>query len=161
MTEQPSQRGTYIGTYTVQPGDYIQGAHVTVQMNLGGQVLTATAAATVSINAAAAVPPRGAPTIISPASGATVGIPFTVSGRAAPGTRIKVSADYSGTVLLFNVSGTLGSQTVTTDQNGNWTVTFSQEPAVRGGMNLTITAIAVDANGNAISSASTVAAKLQ
>ncbi len=164
MAEQSGQPGTYVGTYTVQPGDFVQGAAITVQINAGGRLLTANAPATVTINGAAAVPPygqAGAPAITSPASGSTVGIPFTVSGRAAPGARVKVTANYSGTVLLFNVNGSLGTQIVAADQNGNWAATFSQEPTVRGGMNLTITATAVDSNGNNVSPTSTVNAILQ
>lgn len=161
MTEQPGRPGTYMGTYTVQPGDYIQNAPVTVQVAAGGQVYTANAPVTLSINSQATYPSGAAPTITSPVNGATVGIPFIVSGHAAPGTRVKVSADYAGTVLFFNVNGSLGNQTVTADQNGNWQATFANSPTVRGGVTLTITAMAVDAGGNAISPASTVTATLQ
>ncbi len=160
MLEQPGQPGTYVGTYTVQPGDFVQGAVVTVRITTpGGALLTAQAPVAVSINAAAAA--EAAPTITSPVSGTTVGIPFIVQGHAAPGTRVRVTANYSGTVLLFTVNGTLGTQTVTADRTGTWQATFSGEPTVRGGVALTITAVAVDAAGNVISPQSSVSATLQ
>jgi hypothetical protein len=163
MTEQPGQPGTYTGSYTVQPGDNVQNAPVTVQVASGGQVYTGNAPVGLSINAGGNRPyPAGAaPTITSPVNGTSVGIPFTVSGQAASGTRVKVTANYSGSVLFFNVNGTLGTQTVTTDQNGNWQASFTNNPTVRGGTTLTITAVSVDANGNSISPTSTVTATLQ
>lgn len=102
-----------------------------------------------------------APSITSPVSGTTIGVPFVVAGRAAPGTLIKVTAGYAGNVLLFNVNGSLGTQTVVADRNGNWQATFRQEPAVRGGVAVTVTAVAVDASGNPISPQSSVTATLQ
>ena len=62
-------------------------------------------------------------------------------------------------LLLFDVNGTLGTQVVTTDQNGNWSATFTQGSAVSG-VTVTITAPVVDGDGRAISSAATVATTL-
>jgi hypothetical protein len=54
MIEQAGSPGTYIGTYTVQAGDHVSNAHVTVQVvTPSGQAVTATSQATVSIDAAA------------------------------------------------------------------------------------------------------------
>ena len=160
MTESATQPGTYIGRYAIQPGDYVANGSVVVALTVPtGQLLTATAP--VSINAAAIIPPAagGAPIITSPTSGSGITTPFTVTGTATPGSLVKVTADYSGTVLLFNVHGTLGSQTVSADANGNWSATFSQSPPMRG-VNLTISAGLVDGNGQARSPSSTVNTKL-
>lgn len=55
MIEQVGNPGTYIGTYTVQAGDYAQNAQITVQITTPtGQVVSANAPVAVSINAAAA-----------------------------------------------------------------------------------------------------------
>ncbi|HEV2360007.1 MAG TPA: copper amine oxidase N-terminal domain-containing protein [bacterium] len=158
-----AQPGTYIGTYTVRPGDYVVNSSVVVSLTAPtGQLITATAPAPVSINASALVPPAsgGAPIITSPAAGSGISTPFTVTGTAAPGSLVKVQADYTGNLLLFNVHGTLGTQTVTADANGNWSATFNQAPPVRG-VNVTITAVQVDYTGTARSPSTTVDTTLQ
>jgi hypothetical protein len=63
-------------------------------------------------------------------------------------------------VLLFNVTGTLGTQVVTADQTGNWSAKFIQEPPVLG-TTLTITAVAVDGDGRALSSVTIVTTTLE
>jgi hypothetical protein len=162
MVESTAQRGTYYGSYTIQPGDSIQGAEVTVRLTApDGQVFTATAPTRVQINAAGAVPPAAsAPTILSPANGSSIKSPFTVTGVAPPGSQVKITADYSGKVLLFfDVNGTLGTQFVTVDRSGNWSATFTQGPPVSG-VTVTITAVVVDGDRRAISSAATVTTTL-
>jgi len=162
MTEQAGQPGTYIGRYAIQPGDYLANGSVAVSLTAPtGQVLTATAPVAVSINATAVMPPvvGGAPIITSPTAGSGIASPFTVTGTATPGSLVKVTADYSGTVLLFNVHGTLGSQTVSADANGKWSATFSQSAPMRG-VNVTISAGVVDGSGQARSPSSTVNTKL-
>jgi hypothetical protein len=162
MTESVNQPGTYVGTYAIQPGDYAANTTVVVTMTApDGRLLTATAPAAVSINATAAVPPAGGmPVIASPAPGSGITTPFTVMGTAPPGALVKVEADYTGSVLLFNVHGTLGSQTVTADGNGRWSATFAQRPPVAG-VNVTISAVLVDSTGAALSPYSTVNTTLQ
>ena len=163
MTESANQPGTYIGNYAIQPGDHVTNATVVVSMTApNGQYLTATAPNTVTINASAIVPPAvgGAPVITSPTSGSGIRTPFTVTGTAPPGSLVKVQADYQGSVLLFNVHGTMGTQTVTADPNGNWSATFSQSPPVRN-VNVTISATLVDFNGSARSPSTTVTTTLQ
>jgi len=160
--ESAAQPGTYIGRYAIQPGDYVANGSVAVSLTAPtGQVLTAAAPVAVSINAAAIIPPAvgGAPIITSPTAGSGIATPFTVTGTATPGSLVKVTADYTGTVLLFNVHGTLGSQTVGADANGNWSATFSQSPPMRG-VNVTISAGVVDGSGQARSPSSTVNTKL-
>lgn len=163
MTESANQPGTYVGSYRIQPGDYLTNGLVVVSLTApNGQLLTATAPSTVSINASAIVPPApgGAPVIGSPAPGAGITTPFTVTGTAPPGSLIRVQADYSGTVLFVPVRGTLGTQTVTADANGNWQTTFNQAPPVRG-VTVTISAQVVDYTGAARSPSTTVNTTLQ
>ena len=158
MNESASQPGTYVGYYTVQPGDYAVNTSVTVSMTApNGQTITASAPSPITINASAGIPPSagGAPVIVNPAQGSAVHAPFTVTGTAPPGSLVKVQADYTATVLLFPVQGSLGTQTVTAGANGYWAATFAQNPPVRGA-NVTITATLVDNNGAARSPSTTV-----
>jgi hypothetical protein len=162
MVESTAQRGTYYGSYTIQLGDSIQGAEVTVRLTApDGQVFTATAPTRVQSNAAGAVPPAAsAPTILSPANGSSIKSPFNVTGVAPPGSQVKVTADYSRKVLLFfDVNGTLGTQVVTADRNGHWSAGFTPGPSVSG-VTVTITAVVVDGDGRANSSAATVTTTL-
>jgi hypothetical protein len=98
--------------------------------------------------------------IIQPGPGTAIRTPFTVTGTAPPGSLVKVEADYAGSVILINVHGTLGTQTVTADANGNWSATFTQAPPVRG-VNVTISATLVDYTGAARSPSTTVNTTLQ
>ena len=162
MTESATQPGTYVGNYTVRPGDYLANGSVAVSITPpNGPLLTATAPAPVSINASAiSAPAGGAPVITSPTPDKAVTTPFTVTGTAPPRSQVKVTADYQKTVLLLNVHGTLGTQTVTADANGSWSATFNQKPAVRD-VNLTVTAVLVDDTGAATSPLTTVNTTLQ
>jgi copper amine oxidase-like protein len=163
MTESANQPGTYIGNYSIQPGDYVANGSVIVSLTAPtGQFLTATAPTTVTINASAIIPPAvgGAPVITSPGPGSAVSTPLTVRGTAPPNSLVKVQADYSGSVLLFNVHGTLGTQTVNTDANGNWSATFNQGPPVHN-VTVTISAVLVDYTGAARSPSTTVNTTLQ
>jgi hypothetical protein len=157
MVESTSQRGTYYGSYIVHPGDAIRGGEATVRLVASnGEVATATASTHVYINAGAPIPPvMAVPVITSPGDGATIGSPFTVAGEARPGSRVKVTADYDGSVLLFKVNGSLGTRVVTADQNGKWSVKFSDEPPVFG-VNVIITAVEVDGDGRTLSPATKV-----
>ncbi len=157
MVESTSERGTYYGSYTVHPGDVARDSDVTVRLVApSGEVFTAMAQARVHINAAAPAPPGArVPTITSPAEGATISAPFTVTGQARPGSRVKVTADYDGSVLLFKVSGSLGTHTVTADRNGEWSVRFADEPPVSG-ITVSITAVEVDGDGRPAGAATKV-----
>ena len=163
MTESANQPGTYVGNYQIQPGDYLARGAVVVSITASnGQLLTATAPSPVSINASAIIPPApgGAPVIGSPTPGSGIRTPFTVTGTATPGALVRVEADYSGTVLLIAVRGTLGTQTVTADANGSWAAAFTQAPPVRG-VSVTISAQVVDYTGAARSPSTTVNTTLQ
>jgi hypothetical protein len=162
MAESVNQPGTYVGSYAIQPGDNAVRTTVVVSVTApNGQLLTATAPHPVTINAAAYVPPNAGPVITSPTSGSGISSPFTVIGTAPAGSLVKVQADYAGNLLLFNVHGTLGTQTVAADANGSWSATFNQEPPVRGGVTVTISAVLVDGNGAARSPSTAVNTTLQ
>ncbi len=142
MAEAGNQPGVYFGSYTVRPGDNVQNARVTVTLARGGQTSRAEASARLTI-VTAVVPP---PTITIPTTGATVGVPIVIRGRATPGHQVIVRVDYRGTVVLFNIAGTYGQVATTADANGNWQVTINQSSRIEGA-ELTIFAWAIDTAG--------------
>jgi Copper amine oxidase N-terminal domain len=149
MSESPTQPGTYVGYYMIQPGDRVMNATVVVTMTApNGEAVSSTASVPVTVNSGAAAAPStmSAAVINSPAPASAVGTPFTISGTAPPGSRVKVEADYAGSVLFFNIRGTLGTQVVTADAHGNWSATFTQSPPVHG-VNLNISAAILDNTG--------------
>jgi len=162
MMESASQPGTYVGNYTVQPGDAVANGNVVVNITANGRSATAPAPAPVSIAASAPLPAMtgAAPVITSPTSAKDVTTPFTVTGTVTPGSQVKVTADYNKNIVGFHWHGTLGSQVVTADPNGNWSATFTQKPPVRG-VDLTITAVLVDPTGAARSAATIVTTTLR
>jgi hypothetical protein len=156
MVESTAEHGTYYGSYTVQPGDVVKDATVTARLVASnGEVFTATAPTRLQISAGPPVPVADVPTITSPAAGSTITTPFTVTGHARPGARVKVTADYDGSVLLFQLNGTLGTSVVTADQGGTWSVRFSDSPPVYG-VNIIITAVELDRDGQVVSPAAKV-----
>jgi hypothetical protein len=157
MVESTSERGTYYGSYTIQPGDAARDGEVTVRLAASnGEIFTATAQTRVHINAAGTPPPAArVPVITSPSEGAVISAPFVVTGHARPGSRVKVTAEYDGSVLLFKVAGSLGTQTVTVDRKGEWAVKFTDEPPVSG-INVSITAVEVDEDDRPLSAATRV-----
>jgi Copper amine oxidase N-terminal domain len=156
MVESTAEHGTYYGSYTVQPGDVLRDAAVTARLVASnGEVFTATAPTRLQISAGPPVPVADVPTITSPAAGSTITTPFTVTGHARPGARVKVTADYDGSVLLFQLNGTLGTSVVTADQGGTWSVRFSDSPPVYG-VNIIITAVELDRDGQVVSPAAKV-----
>jgi hypothetical protein len=157
MVESTSERGTYYGSYVVQPGDVAREGEVTVRLAASnGEIFEATAQTRVHINAARTPPPAaGVPIITSPSEGATISAPFIVTGRSRPGSRVKVTAEYDGSALLFKVGGSLGTHTVTVDRKGEWSVKFTDEPPVSG-LNVSITAVEVDEDDRPLAAATTV-----
>lgn len=157
MVESTSERGTYYGSYTIQPGDVARDGEITVRLTASnGEIFAATAQTRVHINAAGTPPPAArAPIITSPSEGATISAPFIVAGRARPGSLVKVIAEYDGSVLLFKVTGSLGTHTVTADRKGEWSVKFTDEPPVSG-INVSITAVEVDEDNRPLAAATTV-----
>ncbi|HKX18965.1 MAG TPA: copper amine oxidase N-terminal domain-containing protein [bacterium] len=151
MTESVNRADTYFGSYTVQPGDNVVDGRVVVTVTApNGQLVSATAPVPVSIESSVIIPPAvgGAPVITSPAPASDLTIPFTVTGTAPPGSRVRVAANYRGKLVLLNVRGTLGTETVVADANGNWSATFYEAPPVRD-VEVTISAVRVDDAGAA------------
>ncbi len=140
MTEVQNQPGTYVGSYTVRPGDNAQNARILVRLARGGIVNEAEASTRLTLVPSAVVPP---PVISSPAAGARIQAPIVIRGRATPGHQVVVRLDYSGKILLFDIRGTLGQVTTTADASGNWSVTFNQGAPVTDA-EITINATAVD-----------------
>jgi hypothetical protein len=68
---------------------------------------------------------------------------------------VKVTADYDGPMLLFQLNGTLGTQVVTADQSGNWSATVSESPPVYG-INVVITGVEVGLDAQAVTPAAKV-----
>jgi hypothetical protein len=58
-------------------------------------------------------------------------------------------------VLLFKVSGSLGTRTVTADRKGEWSVKFTDEPPVSG-IHVIITEVEVDEDGRPLGPATRV-----
>lgn len=83
-----------------------------------------------------------------------------MTGTAPPDSLVQVRADYAGTGAITDLRGTLGTQTVTVDASGHWSVTFAARPPVRG-MTVTISAVLVDNTGAARTPATTVNTTLQ
>jgi hypothetical protein len=142
MTEAPNQPGVYFGSYTVRAGENVQNGKVIVTLTRGGVTSRAEASARLTIVTAGV----SAPTITSPAAGATVGQPIVIRGKAPSLHQVIVRVDYRGSLLLFNLEGTYGQIATTADGNGNWQVTINQSIRVQGA-ELTIIAWAVDSAG--------------
>jgi Copper amine oxidase N-terminal domain len=147
-TAQISRFGQILTAAALQPG-----AAVTLRVNpetwrvYGVTLLQAPSAPATSPVAAPSGGRRvDAPVITSPASGAAVTAPFTVTGTAQPRARVTVAAEYSQNLLGAPSRGSLGAQTVTVDAKGNWSATFGRTAPVRD-VKLTITAVIVDDAG--------------
>lgn len=140
MAEVQNQPGTYVGAYTVRPGDNAQNARILVRLTQGQITNQAEASARLTLVPTDVVP---APVISSPTPGSTVRAPFVIQGRATPGHQVVVRLDYSGKVFVFDLRGTLGQITTTADASGNWSVTFNQGAPVPGA-DITINATAID-----------------
>ncbi len=139
--------GVYTGTYTVQKGESLQKAPVTVTYTAkDGNTVTQTAAASVTIAAGA----PDAPIIDTPQEGASVGNTVTVTGRAAPNAAVRLSVGYQGRLLVIPARGTVANVEVKADEKGRWTapdVKLGAPPGVSG-LTYTLRAVAVDAAGD-------------
>jgi hypothetical protein len=148
-----TQSGVYTGVYTVRPGE--NAAHVPAVATFTGPDGTrVTASLKGDLSLAGGAP--AAPVIDSPADGARVGDPLTISGTAAPGASVRLDVTFTGNVLggLVPVSGSVLSKEVSADADGRWR---ADGVSLRSGGLLgegsdptfTITASAVDAAGDA------------
>lgn len=140
MGEAQNQPGTYAASYTVRPGDTAQNARILVRMTRGTITNQAEASTRLTLVPTDVVP---APVISTPTAGSRVRAPIVIRGRATPGHQVVVRLDYSGKVLVFDITGTLGQLTTTADASGNWSVTFNQDAPVVDA-DITINATAID-----------------
>ncbi len=140
MADVQNQPGTYLGSYTVRPGDTAQNARILVRMTRGPVTNQAAASTRLTLVPTDVVP---APVISSPTPGSRVRAPIVIRGRAAPGHQVVVRLDYSAKVVVFDLRGTLGQVTTTADASGNWSVTFNQDAPVADA-DITINATAID-----------------
>jgi hypothetical protein len=108
--------GVYVGTYTIQNGDSLSKAPATVTLTSGGRTVTQTAAQEVTI---AAGPPAKL-TITSPGTNASVGDSVVVSGRAKPGSTVRYTIRYEGTLIILPTAGNVTDGEVKADAEGVW-----------------------------------------
>ena len=133
--------GVYVGTYGVRRGDSITNGQVVVTFTPPGGAadVTLASARTVSLSAGAPRPPI----IDTPQDGASVGNYVTVSGRAQPGSTVRLSLRYDGKLLILNKSGNLASVDLKVGADGLWTSGLLTLSTPRGASDLTITAEAL------------------
>jgi hypothetical protein len=144
MTESATQRGVYVGSYTIRPRERVaaQNARIIVRLSKG-EVTSQADAARLIIVATEGVAP---PVITSPAAGARVGAPIVIRGKATPGYRVEVQVDYEGALLVVSLKGTYGKVTTTAGAAGDWTVQINQMVRISNA-ELTITAVTIDPLG--------------
>jgi hypothetical protein len=144
MTEAATQRGVYVGSYTIRPRERVaaQNARIIVRLSKGDVTSQADAARLIIVATEGVAPP----VITSPAAGARVGAPIVIRGKATPGYRVEVQVDYQGALLVLNLKGTYGKVTTITDAAGDWAVTINQMVRISNA-ELTITAVTIDPLG--------------
>lgn len=113
-----TQPGTYTGEYTMRRTDDLSGAIVTGTFRApDGQTYTVQSGERVTVSPGV----LDAPVITAPAEGGNVSSPLVVRGTAAPDSRVSLRVEYSTSVLgAVRVGGTLSSQTVEVNANGQW-----------------------------------------
>jgi len=141
--------GVYVAEYIVRKTDDFDSAVVTATFRAkSGESYTVEAER--RLNTRALVAALDKPVIESPANGARVTSPLTVTGRADAGAKVKVRVDYSAKLLgLLTVNGTITEELVTADDQGRWqTSAINLDSAAIGGdATYTITAASVGADG--------------
>lgn len=144
MTEAADQRGVYVGSYTIRRREQgaAQNARIIVRLTKG-DVTSQAAVARLMVLATEDVAP---PVITSPASGARLGSPIVIRGKATPGYRVEVQVDYQGALLVFGLKGTYGKVMTTADAAGDWAVRISETVRISNA-ELTITAVTIDPLG--------------
>ena len=113
---QETSAGVYEAEYTVRRDDALSGFGVVGSLTTkSGAAYTMEAETKVGGLPVAA----GAPKITSPADGASVTSPLTITGTSTAGASVRLVTTYSGTVAgLFGVSGTVNDQTATVNNQG-------------------------------------------
>lgn len=121
MTE--TSRGVYVGTYTVQPGDFYLGEPVTGQLHLGSRVETARAKTPVTLFGH-----LFRVVVYSPKSGSQVPNNFDIKGRTRPKCKVTFVPDLSfqrnSRAPNTQGSGGDGSFETWADEEGFFTVNY-------------------------------------
>ena len=144
--------GVYVGTFTAPEGANATNVPVIARFT-GRNGNRATTSLSTGLTIAAGKPQ--APKITSPEDGSGVAETITVSGTSAPRQLIRVKVDYVSKALggILAIRGSTGSKEVTADSNGRWSVSdvpFHTDSLLGNDRDtaFTITAVAVDANGD-------------
>jgi hypothetical protein len=89
------------------------------------------------------------PIIDRPQQGATVGKTVTITGRAAPGSIVRLKLVYQGKVVVIASQGTIFDADVKTGSDGRWSTGAVElsVPTSVSGVTFTLTAVAVDGAG--------------
>jgi hypothetical protein len=142
--------GTYVGTYTIRRDDPVAGAQVSVILTTpAGKVATRTVSP--FSGGAGSTPAAGySPIIDTPQDGASVGDRVVLTGRALPGTTVRVTLKYNGKKLVIPTSGLVATLTLKSDEKGNW---ISQPVVIKvprdvTGITLTAEVVALGAGGS-------------
>jgi len=154
--------GVYVGEYTVKAGDSIENAPVTARFTTrDGTEVSTNLASGLTITAG----PPPAPKILAPLDANTVdaSAPLTVTGKAAPGSTVRVTVSYVSKELggILPVSGSSGTKDVVADKNGDWTadgISLKIRSLFGGSRDtvFTITAAELDSAGNPASDAAKI-----
>lgn len=139
--------GVYKGEYTIRRDDNLAGASIVGSLTTkAGETYTTQAQGQIGGVAG----PLTAPVIQTPAQGAAVTSPLTISGTAPPNTEVRLRVEYVTTVLgALQLNGVVTEQLVTVGSNGR----FTSEPINLGtlvsGKNTqyTLTATVIGASG--------------
>ncbi|RYZ74664.1 MAG: copper amine oxidase N-terminal domain-containing protein [Proteobacteria bacterium] len=128
--------GEYTGQYTVRSNDQFFNDKVTARFkSKDGEVYNVDATERLAANAR----PK-APSITSPADGATIGDSVTFKGKAAPGSKVRIQVAYK--TSLFGVvpqNGSLGETTVDVKEDGTFTSGAIEISSIRNGKNTVYT----------------------
>ncbi|NPV45483.1 MAG: copper amine oxidase N-terminal domain-containing protein [Armatimonadetes bacterium] len=138
----------YRGTYTVQAGDQVTDAEVTVRYRPpGGKA--ATMAATNRLTIDATLPNELQ--IASPADGSAVTDPIVVEGTAPPGSTVRLTISFR-TRLITTVTGQLWQGNLKADSEGRWqSPEVSPEVFLGKANEYTVLAQLLDASGAVVS----------
>ena len=144
MTEE--QPGIYTGTYTVQRGDSLVGAPVTVTFTPpgGGDPVTKASLQVVNLSAG----PPVAPIVDQPLEGSATGSYLTVSGHGTPNSTVRLTIAYKGKVIVLKKSGSLTSLDLPVGRDGTWTTDLlTLDTGNAGSVSFTATAITILKDG--------------
>lgn len=141
LTEGPA--GTYKGTYKVLPTDQFNNSVVVANVTLkDGNKFASQAAQRVN---GVAAPVKLA--ISSPAAGASVSSPLTVTGTHTANQKLLVRVEYATTMAgALRVTGTVSEVTVTANAQGQWTTEPISLSTIVSGSNTEYTVIVTALN---------------